>query len=287
MANAKEIKRRISSISNTAQITKALQMVSASKMVRAQQRAEKAYSYSEGLFELVNMLAGLEDSKSTYLTKYEEVKKIALVIVGPTRGFVGSQKSALLLRINNYLQELKTQRDFVVEVYAVGKLGGKIAESLGLDIEYFLSDLSEPPADQEIDALKKTLIQKFESNAVQEVHLAYTHFENTLYQEAVTKKLLPLEVEKQTEIQRVNDFLFEPSANQILENILPEYFENQIRMAILDSLASEHSARMVSMKNATDNAKELRGELVLKFNKSRQAKITEELIDIVSGVLSK
>ncbi|MBD3280031.1 ATP synthase F1 subunit gamma [Candidatus Dojkabacteria bacterium] len=297
MAGTKEIKRRINSISNTAQITNALYMVSASKMVKAQQRAEEAFGYSDGLYELVKMLAGLkaDDYESLYLKKPEQVKKVVIVIVGPTRGFVGSLKSNLTISLNRQIEEIRSAHpEAEISAIAVNKLGQKIAGSLGLKLEYYFENIEEPASTGSIESLKKLLLEGFEKGKFDEIYLAVMHFKSVLLQEAVVKKLLPIETEeeeigdsgqKEGEVGS-SGFTFEPSAGKILDKLLPEYFENQLFVAVLDSFASEHSARMVSMQSATDNARDLKNSLFLKFNRSRQNKITEELIDIVSGSIT-
>ncbi|MBD3281089.1 ATP synthase F1 subunit gamma [Candidatus Dojkabacteria bacterium] len=294
MANTREIKRRINSIQNTAQITKALQMVSASKMQKAQTRAEESIPYSEGLYELVKLIGNLEDFKSPYLREVEEVRSIALVIIGPSRGFVGALTSNLTIEINKSLKEFKKEfPNAKINSIAMHKVGKKIADLLHLDVTHFISEFKESPDSEDIETLKTILINGFQAHEFDQVYLAYTHFVNTLTQEPKIKKILPIEFKEngtekeQSSAAQRDDFIFEPGKKDLLDSLLPEYFENQILTALLESIASEHSARMVSMQNATDNALELIGSLNLEFNKSRQAKITNEIIDIVSGSINK
>ena len=231
------------------------------------------------------MLSGVTDYQSIYLKRPEKVKKVVMVIVGPTRGFVGSLKSNLIVSLNRQIEALKENNPEVeISAIAVNKLGEKIASSLGLKLEYYFENIDEPATTSSIESLKKLLLEGFESDKYDEIYLGYAHFKSVLTQEVIVKKLLP--IESDGEKFEITNFSFEPSAEEILDKLLPEYFENQLYVALLDSFASEHSARMISMQNATDNAKELRGNLLLKFNRSRQNKITEELIDIVSGSLN-
>jgi len=285
VATAKDIKRRIDSISNTAQITKALQLISTSKMGKAQARALSAIPYSQGLYELVTMLGGLKDTTSEYMREPKAIRTVAIVIIGPSRGFVGGQTTNLTLKIQNLIQEIKKKNPEVnLKAIAMHKVGLKIAQQLNLQVSHYFEEFIENPTPKDISSLKEVLLQGFLSEEYDEVYLAYTHLINTLNQEAITKKLLPvsLDAETQEEKQEV-DFIFEPSRAEILDGLLPEYFENQILTGLLDAVASEHSARMVAMQNATDNANQLKEDLNLKFNKKRQSKITEEIIDIISG----
>ncbi len=284
MPTTREIKRRINSVNSTAQITKALQMVSASKMMKAQERAEKAIPYTEGLYDIVNMIGNIEGYESPYLRKVEKVSNIALVLVGQSRGFVGSLSTSMIYTINKAVDELRLKHEGVnIEAVTLYKTGLRIANSLNLKSEYHFAEYVESPTSTDITALLKLLKEGFEQRKFDKIYIAYTHFITTINQEPVVKQLLPLSFETQDQQHPAADFDFEPGIEAVLGTLLPEYFETQLLTAILESIASEHSARMVAMQNATDNALELEDSLSLLYNRTRQSKITAELIDIVSG----
>ncbi|KKQ34689.1 MAG: ATP synthase gamma chain [candidate division WS6 bacterium GW2011_GWA2_37_6] len=293
MATTREIKRRIKSIDSTAQITKALQMMSASKMAKAQQVASESVPYAEGLYEIVNLIGDVKGYKSPYIREIAKVEKAVIVLVGPTRGFVGTQVSALAYDAKIYLDEFKRKNTGVeISAICVNSLGLKLAKLLGIDVRLSFLDIAELPGVYDLEALIKVLREGFEAGEFDEVHIAYTHFVNTIIQKPVIKKLLPIKFEElakqlqEKEIKKETNFLFEPGRDKVLDKLLPEYFEMQVLSALLESKASEESARMIAMKNATDNAIELRDKLFLKYNRTRQSKITAEIIDIVSGSLN-
>lgn len=289
MANTREIKRRMHSTKNTAQITRALQMVSASKMKKAQTRALESLPYAEGLYELVSTIGNLKDLENPFLREVEEVKNVLFVIVGPSRGFVGSMVSNLTIALDKYIDQIRLNEEGVkVKAITIGKVGKRIGEILNLEITHMIQEYKDDLESQDLDSLKEIIKTGFETQEYDEVYLAYTHFVNTLTQDPKIKRILPIKLDQksQAESETKKDIVFEPGRKAILNTLLPEYFENQILTAILEVVASEHSARMVSMQNATDNALELMDSLNLEYNKSRQSKITSEIIDIVSGSIN-
>lgn len=286
MSSTREIKNRIKSVQSTAKITRALEMVSASKMLKAQERAYSTAPYAQGLYEIVSMIGNIREYKSPYLREVDQVNKVLVIIVGPSRGFVGSLTSDLAGTLDKYIDELRLDNSgVVVEAVTVGKLGQKIAGRLNLKISHHFEGFGEKPTQTEISALVEIVKKGFEGENFDEVHIAYSHIISTVEQKSVVKKLLPLsfELEDREEVATQEDYIFEPSIEEVLDSLLPEYFEIQLLSSLIETTASEHSARMVAMKNATDSAEELNEELVLKYNKTRQSKITEEINDIVGG----
>jgi F-type H+-transporting ATPase subunit gamma len=301
VASLKDTKSRIQSVKNTGQITKAMQMVSASKMQRAQDRAGAAIPYALGIYEIVNKIGKVSDYDSPYLRTPSAVKNIAIVVIGTSRGFVGSMITALISKTHTLAGELKAKYpDAVIKGVSVHKTGLRILANSKLEVDSHFADYKESPNTTDLTSVFEYIISKFADGQYDQIHIVYTHFINTISQRAVSKQLLPLNLEdireqagqdadagQQAEKKKEEKLtLFEPSVGEILDRLLPEYFQTQIYTSVLESIASEHSARMVAMKNATDNAKELQKNLNLQYNRQRQAGITQELIEIVSGSTS-
>lgn len=287
MATTSDIKRRITSINNTAKITKALQMMSAAKMQKAQQAAQSTAPYAQGLYEIVNLIGSVKDYKSPFLRKVEKPENILIVIVGPNGGFVGTMLSSLALAVNDHIKNLQAKHQgLVYKAICVNSEALKIANMIDLEVSHSFVDIPENAQASDLHAVVKVIKEGFSDAEYDEVYLAYPHFVNTVIQKPMIRKILPIEFEEEKEEKKQESFVFEPNKEEVLNMLLPEYFETQILSAVLETKASEESARMVSMKNATENAMELQGELVLKFNRTRQAKITTEIIDIVAGSIN-
>lgn len=272
-------------------------MMSASKMSKAQQAAEAGLPYSQGLYEIVNLIGKVQGYKSPYIHEDQKEEKLGvnnalMIIVGSTRGFVGSMTNNLAVRIQNYMQE---QKGLNFSAVCVNALGAKMANMLKIEISHSFLDIPEMPSVTDLQSLIQLVQEIFIQGEAAEVHIAYTHFVNSVMQEPIIKRLLPIrmdelaeEVEQKKEAKQETqtDFIFEPGKSKVLDRLLPEYFEMQILSAILDSKASEESARMIAMQNATENALELKDKLFFKYNRTRQSKITSEIIDIVSGAIN-
>ncbi len=318
MSSIREIKRRIKSVKSTAQITKAMQMVAASKMKRAQDRASAAIPYAQGLYEIVNKIATVDGYSHPILRQVEEVKKVGVLVIAPSRGFAGSLPAALLLKTDEVIDELRLKyKDVEIRGIGVHKLGLKTLVKLNVEMDFQFAEFIESPTTTDLTSIYKVILEKFMKGEYDEVHMVYTHFVNTAIQRPTTKKILPLSLEELVETAKAkqpkkedlpagkqgneekkdgeeidevhntdNDFEFEPSVKVVLNKLLPEYFEMQIFAALLESIASEHSARMVAMKQATDNAKEMVSDLTLVYNKTRQTAITQEMLEIVGGTMA-
>ncbi|MEI7579616.1 MAG: ATP synthase F1 subunit gamma [bacterium] len=295
MAALKDLKTRINSVKNTAQITKAMQMVSASKMQKAQEAALAAIPYANGIFQIVNEMGNkITEYQSPYLRKSKQLKNIAIVVIGTSRGFVGGALTNLTAAVHTLASQLASEHSGVkIHGISLHKTGQRILASCGIANDFHFAEFFGITNTTALTPIFSLLTEKFAVSAYDEIYLVYTHFINTIDQQAVTKKLLPLslaeimaEADQHQEKNAKKDFVFEPDINSILDHLLPEYFQTQIYTAVLEAAASEHSARMVAMKSATDNAIELEKELTLKYNRSRQSAITQEIIEVVSGSLS-
>lgn len=300
MSSTREIKRKLKSISSTAKITKTMQMVAASKMKSAQDRAAAVVPYTQGLHEIIRFIGELNNTAHPLLQSQKEIKSIAIVSIAPTRGFAGQLPSMLLLSASGFVEKMKSKfPGAAIHGIGIHKIAIKVLEKLELEIDFQFSDPLENPTTTDIDAITSVIRNGFMEKRYNLVYLCYPQFINTMVQEVVIKKLLPLSWKKiqeeeieQTdnlpqEEQRANTSLFEPSRRQVLNRLLPEYFETQVFSALLDSIASEHSARMIAMKKATDNANEMIGALQLNYNKNRQASITNAMLEIAAGSITE
>jgi F-type H+-transporting ATPase subunit gamma len=283
MPSTLDIRRRIRSVKSTAQITKAMQMVAASKMRKSQGAALSGRPYQEALFRVLAALRGKVDPQASPLLVERPVRRELILVISSDKGLCGALNT-------NLFREL-TAIDAVDPSFSA--VGRKAVQFLVRTRRNLLADfqVSELPRTREVRPIANFCAEKFLSGEVDRVRVVYSKFINTLVQQATTVNLLPasseeLLGEEKGEKLPTGEFLFEPSEQGVLSAILPHYITFQIFQMILDARASEHSARMVAMKNATDNAKQLVKDLTLHYNKVRQASITTELLEIASAQLS-
>ena len=285
MATAREIRRRIRSVKNTGKITKAMEMVSAAKMRRAQRNTLATRPYADRMRDVlaeVSVRAGTHLAHPL-LTTRPRIQKIGLVLITPDRGLCG----ALVSNINRMASRLVVERrqaGVPVEVLTVGRKGRDFAIRTGLPLVAEVTGLGDAPALIDILPVATNVISGFIEGRFDEVHVIFTAFENTLVQRTTMRRLLPLEPVGDTGGSRL-DYTYEPDQEAVLNALLPRFVEVQLYAMILESIASEHSARMLAMRNATDNAKDLVRDLTLSMNKARQASITKELAEIAAGSL--
>ena len=278
MANLKEIRNRISSVSSTMQITSAMKMVSAAKLKKAQDAITAMRPYAAKLTELLQNLSGaVQDDDASPYTEAREVKRILYVAITSNRGLCGGFNS-------NIIKEVKAQSETgqaEVTVFTIGKKGNDILskefEVVGHNTSVF-DDLSFSNA----AALAQELMDGFVEKQFDEVHLVYNRFKNAATQIVTVEPFLPL-VAEASEVQTEVDYIYEPGQTEIFTTLLPKALKMQLFKALRDSFASEHGARMTAMHKATDNATELRDQLKLTYNKARQAAITNEILEIVGG----
>jgi F-type H+-transporting ATPase subunit gamma len=285
MAGTKEIRSKIKSVQNTRKITKAMEMVAASKMRRAQERMRSARPYSEKIRTIASNLAKANpEYRPTYMA-VRNLKKAGVILVSTDKGLCGGLNTNVLRLITNQVRELK-EKNVAIEFTAIGSKGLQFlnrAKAKLLSQSVHLGDT--PHMDTLIGAITAQL-DAFERGEVDAVYLAYTRFINTMKQEPVLEKLLPLEpqeLSEDTNSAHSWDYIYEPDAESVLNGLLKRYVEALIYQAVAENMASEQSARMVAMKAASDNAKNVIGELQLVYNKTRQAAITKELSEIVGG----
>jgi F-type H+-transporting ATPase subunit gamma len=282
VASTREIRRRIRSVANMSQITRAMEMVSAAKMRKAQQRVTASRPYSEQLRQIMSDLASQQPDPEQLaqfpLLQTRPVRNVELIVVTPDRGLTGALNTNILRRGSRFILQ---EAGAPVQVIAAGKKARDyfvrtrqdvIAEFIGIGDNTTL-DAVRPIADIAID--------DFASGKVDAVYVVYSRFVNTLVQRPEVMQILPVEPPPANE--GYADYIFEPSPADVLNDLLPRYVEVQLYQAILEGIASEHSARMVAMRSASDNAKEIQQELTLSYNKARQAQITREVSEIAAG----
>ncbi len=282
MASTREIRRRIRSVANMSQITRAMEMVSAAKMRKAQLRVTASRPYSEQLRQIMSDLATQQPDPEQMaqfpLLQTRPVRNVELIVVTPDRGLTGALNTNILRRGSRFILE---EAGAPVQVIAVGKKARDyfvrtrqdvIAEFIGIGDTTTL-DAVRPIADIAID--------DFASGKVDAVYVVYSRFINTLVQRPEVMRILPVEPPEAQE--GYSDYIFEPTPEAVLNELLPRYVEVQLYQAVLEGIASEHSARMVAMRSASDNAKEIQQELTLSYNKARQAQITREVSEIAAG----
>ncbi|MFC1903603.1 ATP synthase F1 subunit gamma [Chloroflexota bacterium] len=281
MANIRAIRRRIKGIQSTSKITRAMEMVAASKMKRAQERGLAGRPYAEKIQQVIANLAALPETDRAFhpLLQVRPAKKIAVVHITPDRGLCGGLNTNLNRETANFILEQKVP----VTVITVGSKGRDFMRRYGRDILAEFTQLGDSPGLLDTLPISRIIIDDYTSGAVDLVYLVYAHFISTMVQKPILKQLLPVEPAVIPESQNV-DYIYEPGPEMVLGALLPRFVEMQVYHAILESIASEQSARMVAMKNATDNANELIEGLTLLYNKARQENITKELLDIIGGV---
>jgi F-type H+-transporting ATPase subunit gamma len=280
MANLKEIRNRITSVSSTMQITSAMKMVSAAKLKKAQDAITAMRPYAEKLTELLqNLSATLDGDIGGEFTTQREVKKVLLVVVTSNRGLAGAFNT-------NAIKEAKNRAEFYagkqVDVFAIGKKGNDVL-SKTLSVVDNQSAIFDNLTFDNVASISDLLTQKFISGEYDKIELIYNQFKNAATQIVQTEQFLPLAPIKSDKPVSTGDYIFEPSKEEIVLTLIPKSLKTQLYKGIRDSFASEHGARMTAMHKATDNATELRNQLKLTYNKARQASITNEILEIVGG----
>ena len=284
MATGKEIRGQIKSFENTKKITKAMEMVSVSKMRKAQERMRAARPYSE---KIRNIAANLGKANPEYVhafMKTNDAKVAGVIVVTTDKGLCGGLNTNVLRAVTTKLRELQSE-GVSTEAVAIGNKGLGFLNRVGAKVVSHVTQLGDKPHLDKLIGPAKVLLDAYAEGRINAVYLSYTKFINTVKQEPVVEQLLPLKADalKADAGQHSWDYIYEPDAQSVIDELLVRYVESLIYQAVAENMASEHSARMVAMKAATDNAGNVIGELKLVYNKTRQAAITKELSEIVSG----
>ena len=285
MAAGKEIRGKIKSVENTRKITKAMEMVSVSKMRKAQDRMRSARPYSE---KIRNIAANLSQANPEYVHPFmranSNTKATGFIVVTTDKGLCGGLNTNVLRQVTNKIRDLQAAGNSAQAV-AIGGKGLGFLNRVGAKVVAHVTQLGDTPHLDKMIGPVKVLLDAYTEGRVDAVYLCYTRFINTMKQEAVVEQLLPLNAERMQAEKTEHgwDYLYEPDAQSVIDALLVRYVEALVYQAVAENMASEHSARMVAMKAATDNAGNVIGELKLVYNKTRQAAITKELSEIVSG----
>ena len=282
MASTREIRRRIRSVKNISQVTRAMEMVSAAKMRKAQQRVLASRPYAERLRAVIGDLSSLRidasELQSFPLLAQREIKRTAVILVTPDKGLTGPMNSNLIRRASRYVL---SEAGVPVEVIAAGKKGRDFMVRTKQDVVAEFTGLGDNVSLDDVRTIVEVAIEDFVSGKVDAVFLVYSRFVNTLVQRPEVVQVLP--IQRPEGAGTYTDYIFEPDPSSVLTALLPRFVEIQVYQALLESIASEHSARMVAMRSATDAANDLVSSYSLAYNKARQAQITGEVAEISAG----
>jgi F-type H+-transporting ATPase subunit gamma len=282
MPDIRKVRRRIRGVSNISKITRAMEMIAASKMRKAQERGLQGRPYAAKIEQVIADLAALPDIGQQHpLLQRRPVKKVAVVHITPDRGLCGG----LNANLNRHLAGFILEKKIPIEVVAVGRKGRDFATRVSCTMCAEFTGLGDQPPFLDTLPISHIVIDEYTAGEIDEVYISYAQFISTMVQKPAMKQLLPVQPAVIPRAENV-DYIYEPGAGVVLDGLLPRFVEMEIYHAILESIASEQSARMVAMRNATDSANELIGDLTLLYNKARQEAITRDLLDIIGGVVA-
>ena len=285
MAAGKEIRKQIKSIQNTQKITRAMEMVAASKMRRAQERMRAARPYAERIYNVIRHLHYAHPEYRHPFVLSREVKRVGLIVVSSDRGLCGGLNTNMFRSTLGSMKEWR-DRQIPMDLCTIGSKGFGFFKRLGGSIVSHVSHLGDSPRMEDLIGTVKVMLDAYTEQKLDRLYIVYNHFINTMTQRAQVEQLLPLPAAAEDEAKALGhhwDYIYEPDAREVLDDLLTRYIEAQVYRAIMENLAAEQAARMVAMKSASDNAEALIDELKLRYNKARQASITQEISEIVSG----
>jgi F-type H+-transporting ATPase subunit gamma len=288
MANSKEIRTKIKSVENTRKITKAMEMVAASKMRKAQERMRAARPYAEKIRNVAGHLSRANpEYKHAFMVKRDVVKNVGLIVVSSDKGLCGGLNTNMLRLSFNQMKAWESSGQGVA-VSAIGNKGFGFMTRVGGNVKSHLVGLGDKPHMESLIGPVKVMLDAYVAGEIDQLYISFTRFINTMKQEPVLEQLLPLAADQLSDGQAESahghwDYIYEPDAKLVLDDLMTRYIESLIYHAVAENMASEQSARMVAMKSASDNAKNVIGELKLVYNKARQAAITKEISEIVGG----
>jgi len=285
MAGSREIRNKIKSVQNTRKITKAMEMVAASKMRKAQDRMRHARPYADKLRNIAAHLANANpEYRHPFLVKRDGLKAVGVILVTTDKGLCGGLNTNILRMLTQRMREIEGQ-GARVQITAIGNKGLGFMQRINAKVVSQIVHLGDTPNLEKLIGPVKVQLDAYANGEIDAVYLAYNRFINTMKQEPVIEQLLPLDPSHMQDTSREYswDYLYEPDAQTVLDELLLRYAEALIYQGVVENMASEQSARMVAMKSASDNAKKVIGDLQLSYNKARQAAITKELSEIVSG----
>lgn len=282
MAGTKEIRTQIASVKSTQKITSAMEMVAASKMRRAQDRMQLGKPYANHMRAVIGHLANASAEYKHRFMKERDVKRVGYILISSDRGLCGG------LNVNAFKTAIKSMKEWhdkgiAIDLCLIGAKAGQFFKTFGGNVVASKRDIGEAPNVADLIGSVKVMLDAFEEGKIDKLFLVSNEFVNTMTQKPTVRQLLPLVAEENTKLKHHWDYIYEPDAEVLLKGLLTRYIESQVYQAVVENAASEQAARMIAMKNATDNAGELIGTLKLIYNKARQAAITQELSEIVGG----
>lgn len=282
MAVGKEIRTQISSIKSTQKITSAMEMVAASKMRRAQERMQLGKPYAQRIRNVVGHLANANPEYNHMYLQEREIKRVGFIIVSTDRGLCGG------LNINAFKAAVKSmkqwsEQEVEIDLCLIGAKATAFFNSYGGNVEAAVRDIGEAPSISDLIGTVKVMLDAYGKGKIDRLFLVNNQFVNTMTQSPEVNQLLPLQAEEDSKLKHSWDYIYEPNAKELLDGLLIRYIESQVYQAVVENAACEQAARMIAMKNATDNAGDMIDNLQLVYNKARQAAITQELSEIVSG----
>ncbi len=296
MAGAKEIRTKISSIQNTQKITRAMEMVAASKMRKAQDRMAASRPYADRMINVIGHLAHANpEYRHPYMETADAVQKVGYIVITTDRGLCGGLNVNVFRRLN---REFKAQLDagVTLETCGIGRKGIQFLKRTGANVVAETADLGDRPGLEDMIGPVKAMLESYDEGRIQELHLVHNRFVNTMTQQPVIRQLLPLDPTEPDDVDNRQDakeletlkrthwdYIYEPDAQEVLDALLQRYIESLVYQGVVENVACEMAARMIAMKSASDNADSLIDDLQLAYNKARQAAITQELSEIVSG----
>jgi F-type H+-transporting ATPase subunit gamma len=282
MAVGKEVKTKINSIQSTQKITSAMEMVAASKMRRAQDRCDVGKPYAERIRSVVGHIANAVSEYKHQYMEQREIKRVGYIVISTDRGLCGG------LNINLFKETMKSmkqwsEQDVAIDLCAVGNKSAGFFATYGGNVVATVKDLGDEPSASDLIGGVKVMLDAYDEGKIDRLFVVSNKFINTMTQKPEVEQLLPLKPVEDDKLKHHWDYLYEPDAQELLDGLLIRYIESQVYQGVVENKACEQAARMLAMKNATDNAGDLINELQLLYNKARQAAITQELSEIVSG----
>ncbi len=284
MAGAKEIRTKISSINKTRKITRAMEMVAASKMRKTQDRMRASKPYANKIYDVVKHIARANSEYRHPFISEREIKRVGVIVVTTDRGLCGGLNANLLRETIRTIRVWKEQGK-EVDVAVIGRKGQAFFKRVGGNILGSVDHLGDTPSINDFIGIVKVMIDSYYNGTIDALHIVYNEFVNTMTQKPMVKQLLPLpkSEEDSNSMSHHWDYIYEPDAKDLLDDLLERYIELQVYQGVVENIACEQAAKMIAMKNATDNAGDLIKEFQLAYNKARQAAITQELAEIVGG----
>lgn len=283
MSGAKEIRTKIGSIKKTQKITSAMEMVAASKMKRTQEAMARSRPYAEKIRNVISHLAlGNSEYRHPYLIP-REIKRAGLIVISSDRGLCGGLNSNLFREVSGFMAEQK-KHNIEIDLSLVGRKAEAFFKRYGGHVLGITTNLSDRPSLSDFIGVVRVMLDAYDAGKIDAIYIAYNQFVNTMTQKPTIQQLLPLPAAEDEELEKRHwDYIYEPDAQQLLDQLLTRYIELQVYQAVVENIACEQAAKMVAMKSATDNAGDLIKEFELAYNKARQAAITQELSEIVGG----